>query len=401
MEQISKKFNKTTGALVVLGILFSFGVGFSVGKHQITCQVCKPEDIDFSLFWQSYKTLQEKFVSPEKIDKTTILNGAIAGMVRSLGDPYTVFLDKDDSKKFLEDVSGQFEGIGIEIGEKNGQLQVISPLEGTPAKAAGLRAGDKILKINSKFTTAMSIDEAVNAIRGSKGTKVTLTMFRDGWRDSKDISITRAVIEIPSLKLEFKELPNHQKVAYIRMYEFSENLSSEFAKAAQEILNSDAKSIVLDLRDNPGGYLEVSQDIAGWLLKKNQTVVIEDYGKNQPQNPYTSTGNAALADYPMVVLINKGSASASEILAGALRDDRNIQLIGEKSFGKGSIQELEKLPGGAVLKVTIAHWLTPKGTLIAEKGLEPDVKVELTDDDYAKNKDPQLDKALEIVNGIR
>ena len=190
-------------------------------------------------------------------------------------------------------------------------------------------------------------------------------------------------------------------IAYIQMYQFDETLSPDFKAITLKILQSPAKKIVLDLRDNPGGYLSTAQDIAGLFLEKGQVVTIEDFGKDKEQQIYKTEGNSELANYPIVVLINQGSASASEILAGALRDNRNVKLVGNKSFGKGSVQEVVDLRGGAFLKVTIANWLTPKGNYTSEVGLTPDVKVDMTEDDYKQEKDPQLDKALEIVNNLK
>jgi len=288
--------------------------------------------------------------------------------------------------------------VGMEIGIKKGQLQVIAPLEGTPAQKAGLRSGDKILKINDTETSDLTIDEAVDLIRGPKGTEVTLTIFREEWKKTKEIKLMRDVIEVPSLKREIKEIDG-QKIAYIQLYQFSENASFDFRKAAIEILTSPAQKIILDLRNNPGGYLEVAQDITGWFLEKGKIVVIEDFGQGNEQE-YKAQGPGTFSDYKVVILINQGSASASEILAGALRDNRGILLIGEKSFGKGSVQELEKLKEGSSLKITVAKWLTPKGQLITDVGLEPDIKVEMTEEDYEQDRDPQLDKAIEIIKGL-
>ena len=382
---------------LIFAILISFGLGFWFGKGQVVCPVCPPENLDFSLFWETWSKLQEKYVDKEKFNTQEMIYGAISGMVKSLNDPYTVFLKPEDSKRFIEDVKGTFEGVGMEIGIRKGQLQVIAPLEGTPAQKAGLRPGDKIMKIDDKSTVDMTTDEAVNLIRGPKGTEVTLNIYREEWKEPKDIKVVRGVIEVPSLKWELKE----DNIAYIKLYQFSEKASFDFRKAAIEILDSKAERIVLDLRGNPGGYLEISQDIAGWFLSRGEVVVIEDFGKNKEQNFYKAEGNEKLLSYPVVILINQGSASASEILAGALRDNRDIKLIGEKSFGKGSVQELEKLKEGSSLKITIAKWLTPKGESITDKGLEPDIKVEMTDEDYEQNKDPQLDKAIEIIKEMR
>jgi len=379
-------------------ILVSFGLGTYFGKSRVVCEICPPEEIDFSLFWEVYHRLQEKFVDKGKFDIQKMIYGAISGMVKSLGDPYTVFFPPEETKRFEEDVKGVFEGVGMEIGIKKGQLQVIAPLEGTPAQKAGLRSGDKILKINDTETSDLTIDEAVDLIRGPKGTEVTLTIFREEWKKTKEIKLMRDVIEVPSLKREIKEIDG-QKIAYIQLYQFSENASFDFRKAAIEILTSPAQKIILDLRNNPGGYLEVAQDITGWFLEKGKIVVLEDFGQGNEQE-YKAQGPGTFSDYKVVILINQGSASASEILAGALRDNRGILLIGEKSFGKGSVQELEKLKEGSSLKITVAKWLTPKGQLITDVGLEPDIKVEMTEEDYEQDRDPQLDKAIEIIKGL-
>jgi len=387
---------KFTLVFIVIAVLISFGLGVLFGESRVVCKVCPPEEIDFSLFWSSWNVLQEKFVDKEKLDTKEMIYGAISGMVKSLDDPYTVFLKPEDAKRFIEDVKGAFEGVGMEIGIRKGQLQVIAPLEGTPAQKAGLRAGDKIIKVDDTLTVDITIDEAVNLIRGPKGTEVILTIFREAWEETKEIKIIRGVIEIPSLKLEMIE----DNIALIELYHFTEKASFDFNKVAIEILNSSAEKIILDLRNNPGGYLEVAQDIAGWFLERGEIVTIEDFGQGKEQKKYKAQGNAKLLSYSMVVLINKGSASGSEILAGALRDNRGIKLIGETSFGKGSVQELEKLKEGSSLKITIAKWLTPKGELITNKGLEPDIKVEMTDEDYKEDRDPQLDKAIEIVKDL-
>ncbi len=388
------RFSKTVFLIACFTIIFS--AGFWVGKTQVVCKVCPPEKVDFSLMWETWDKLQQKFVSPEKLDPQEMIYGAIAGMVKSLDDPHTVFFSPDDAKKFKEDVSGRFEGIGAEIGQRKGQLQIIAPLEGTPAQKAGLRPGDKIIKIGDTLTNDLTVDEAVNLIRGPRGTEVVLTIFRTDWSSPKEVIIKRAVIEIPSLKLEFKG--DNNEIAYLKIYQFSQNLESDFTGAVIQVLNSQAKKIVVDLRNNPGGYLEISQNVAGWFLQRDQIVVIEDFGKKTEQIIYRAEGNSKLSSYPAVVLINKGSASASEILAAALRDNRNIKLIGETSFGKGSVQELEGLQGGSAVKITIAKWLTPKGELIDGIGLTPDIKVEMTDEDYDEEKDPQLEKAIEIIN---
>ena len=393
--------------LVIIAAVF--GAGFYFGQAQlpalppegiINADLGKPQGVDFSLFWEAWRTLEENFVDQSKMDYQKMLYGAISGMVSSLKDPYTVYLPPEDAKVFKEDVSGEFQGVGMEIGIRQGELTVISPLEGTPAQRAGLRAGDKIVKIDDTYTTDLTVDEAVKLIRGERGTKVVLIIFREGWSQSKDFEITREVIEVPSLKWEMLASSGEGNIAYVNLYQFSEKATGAFNKVAAEILASPAQSIILDLRNDPGGYLEVAQDIAGLFLKRGELVTIEDFGGSAENQEYRSLGSGQLSSYPLVILINKGSASASEILAGALRDDRGVKLVGVQSFGKGSVQTLKELKQGS-LKVTVAKWLTPNGTLIEKEGLKPDVEIELTEKDFDEGKDPQLDKAIEIIKQIR
>jgi carboxyl-terminal processing protease len=382
---------------LVAGFFTFFCLGIWIGATKVAYYVPQPNSIDFSLFWDAYGKLQQNFINPEKIDNQKVIYGAIEGMTKSLGDPYTSFFTPEEAKRFQQEISGSFDGIGVEIGIKKNQLTVVSPIKGTPGQKAGLQSGDFIVKIGNINTIDMTTEEAVSLIRGPKGTDVILTIFRDGWDKTKDIKITRDVIEIPAIDWEIK----NGDVAYIHIYQFNDSLSLNFKTIALQILQSPAKKIVLDLRDNPGGYLGISQEIAGWFLKKGQTVTIENFGKNKQAQIYRAEGNETFINYPIVILINQGSASASEILAGSLRDNRNIKLIGTKSFGKGSVQKVLDFKGGSLLKVTIAKWLTPNGVSISDVGLEPDIKVENTDDDIRQAKDPQLYKALEIINTLK
>lgn len=374
-------------------ILLVFGGGFFIGKLSVTCPVCPPQDVDLSLLWETWNKLEEKYVDPSALDKQNMIYGAVSGMVDSLEDPYTMFFTPEKTEKFLEDVRGRFEGVGMEVGIRKGRLQVIAPLKGTPAQKAGLRAGDIIMKVEDTTTLDMSLEEAVSLIRGPKGTTVTLSILRNDWESSQEFKIKRDLIEVPSLAWEMKE----GNIAYIDISHFSEKADSEFSKAALEILNSPAEKIILDLRNNPGGYLEISQDVAGWFLEKGNTVVIEDFGNGEGEIIYKAEGNSKLLSYPLVILINQGSASASEILASAIRDNRGVKLVGETSFGKGSVQELISLREEASLKVTVAKWLTPERKQITEQGLEPDIEVEMTEEDYSQNRDPQLERAIELL----
>lgn len=386
-----RKVIKIIASIALVASVFT--IGFFVGKNQVICPVCKPENVDFSLFWDAYNKLHEKFINADSINQQKIIYGAIEGMAKSLGDPYTDFFEPAKAKSFNQDLSGSFEGIGVEIGLKKGQLTVVSPLKGSPGERAGLQPGDVIVRINGNDSEDISIDDAVSLIRGRRGTSVTLTILREGWDGARDFNIIRERIKIDPVHWEMKE----GDIAHINIRQFDQSLPAEFRKTASQIMTSGAKRIIVDVRNNPGGYLEVAQYVAGWFLK-NGSVVTTEAGRSGSQ-VYKAEGNGALTNYPAVVLINKGSASASEILAGALRDNRGIKLIGEKSFGKGSVQEAIHLADGvSLIKITVAKWLTPKGSSIADVGLAPDIKVGRSDDE---EKDPQLEKAIEIVKGLK
>ena len=353
--------------------------------------------IDFSLFWKVWDLLKENYVDAQNLDAKKLFYGAIKGMLAATGDPYTTFFDPEENKRFNEEISGSFDGIGIEIGMKNDILTVIAPLEGTPAEKAGLRAGDKILKINDRITSEMTIDEAVKEMRGVKGTEVKLIILHNNGEETQEITIQRDTISVKSIKLEFKE----NDISYLKISRFGEDTSRDFNLSLQKIVAKKNQKIILDLRNDPGGYLESAIDLASRMLPKGKVVVIEE-SRDKKQKSMYARGGDITSDIPTVILINEGSASASEILAGALRDNReNVRLVGEKSFGKGSVQERIDLSGGeTAVKITVAKWLTPKGEQINEKGISPDVEVKLSPEDYEKNLDPQLDKAIEIIKGM-
>ena len=398
--------------IVALGAGFTGGVFFERSNGKVSNPVKillyrdpgQPDYVDFSLFWDTWNSVHTKYVDEEKLDTKKLLYGAIQGMVDSIGDPYTVFFEPPESKKFQEEISGSFGGVGIEIGKREGVLTVIAPIKDTPAYKAGLKAGDKILRVDNAPTADLSIEEVVNLIRGKRGTPVVLTISSNG-ADTRDVEIIRDTIKIPTVEWTMLE-SEEKKVAYLQIFTFNQNVDSEFQKAAQEILKSEAERLIVDFRNNPGGLLDSAINIAGWFLDKGQVVTVEAF-KDDSRNEFKSSGNGSLKIYPTVILINGGSASASEIGAGALHDNRGVRLVGEKTFGKGSVQELESFKDGSSLKVTVAKWLTPNGISISDTGIEPDTKVELPKEEIEKGefefelgtpgKDPQLDRALDII----
>lgn len=402
-----KRFNIPSTLFAII-ILASFGAGWFLNGSFVQDRIPpelsgtgrdKPEEVDFGVFWEAWRELEKSYVKRGELDTQKMIYGAVSGLVESLDDPYSVFLPPQDKKRFLEDVSGSFEGVGIEIGFRKGILTVISPLEGTPARQVGIRPGDKILKVDGELTVDYTLDEAVDKIRGPKGSDVVLTILRNGDEKTRDFIITRGTIDVPVLELRFIG-GGEDKIAHLKLFQFSENAARKFGASAEEILLSDAKGIILDLRNNPGGYLEVSRDIAGWFFETGDLVAIEDFGDPENREEYRSPGPAKLKNYPLAVLVNGGSASASEILAGALRDNANVKLVGEKTFGKGTVQELKNISGGSSIKLTVARWLTPNGFSIHEAGLSPDVPVEIDESEQDSVQDPQLEKAVEVLRGI-
>ncbi len=352
----------------------------------------KPDEVDFNLFWEAWKKVDQKYVDEGDLNPQERVYGSIRGMIGALGDPYSGFMDPSETKDFNTDMEGSFEGIGAELGMKEGILTVIAPIEGMPAEKAGLRAGDKILKINEEVTADITIDEAVKKIRGEKGTNVTLTVMRNGDGKTQDITITRGKIEIKSVTYEQKE----DGIAYVRIKKFSEDTSNEFNRVIAQMIADNTKGIVLDMRNNPGGFLSIAVEMASKFVPKGEPVVWEE-GRDGQRSAYKALGGDSLSEIPVLVLINEGSASASEILAGALRDLKGHVIVGKKSFGKGSVQQLDNLEGGSSLRITIAKWLTPSGQSIHEVGLEPDIKVDISNEDYDNDRDPQLDRALEEI----
>lgn len=358
---------------------------------------------NLSLMWDVKDILAEKYLDKDKINDEAMKYGAIEGMVSSLDDPYTMFLPPEENKSANEDLAGEFAGVGISLGYKDKTLAVMSPIAKSPAAKAGVQAGDLILKIIDKAknidkdTNGISLEEAVKLIRGDVGTKVTLKMYREGKSDTFDISLIRDNIEIPGMELEWKESEG-RKYAWIKFYKFSEQIFKEWPIIVSKInaeKTADYGGIVLDMRNNPGGYLQASVLIASDFLKEG--VVVKQESKKGIDEVYRVNPRAGLlVDDKLVVLVNGGSASAAEILAGALRDHNRAKIVGQKTFGKGTVQQTEEFKDGSGLHITVARWLLPNGKNIHGDGLEPDVEVLLGED---IQEDVQLDKAIEVLKG--
>jgi len=389
----------------LLFVVYSFGFyagQVSIPSIQSVSGVIHKENpkgvsTDFSIFWDSWKAISEEYVDRTTIDQEKMVYGAIEGMVASLGDPYTSFFTPDDSKMLEDDINGSFSGIGAEIGFRKGILTIISPLKNSPAERAKLQTGDKILKIGDLFTDDLSLEEAVRKIRGEKGMVVTLTIMREGFSEPREFAITRDTVKIPLIDWETKD----DGIAYIKLHNFLGDVDAEFQKTARQVFASEPKKIVFDLRGNAGGFLDSAIEIISYFVPQGEVIAIEDFGNNgKGRREFRSNGYRYFQDIPVVVLIDGGSASASEIVAGALKDVRNVVLVGEKTFGKGSVQEVIPLDNNTSIKITVAKWLTPSGTSIHEQGIEPTEKVEMTQQDRDENKDPQLQKALDIARNL-
>ncbi len=388
---MSKIFSRISFVLMILLIIIAFVVGYRSGENvkQKTILNNLPEGIDFSIVNDVWDQLEEKYIG--QLDYKQMVYGAAKGITESLGDPYTVFYDPQESQIFQESISGYFEGLGMEVGVKDEILTVIAPIKGSPAQSAGLLSGDKVIKIGDEFTSDMTIDEAVSKMRGKRDTKVVLTIFRDGWKDTREFEITRAVINIPSVDIAILD----NNIAHLTIYQFNDNLTLQFINAANEIVSHGAKKIILDLRNNPGGLLDKAQEVAGWFLEKGTMVLIEEYSDGL-QKEYKAKGNSYFKDFPIIILVNGGTASGAEILAASLKENNTkVQLIGEKTFGKGLVQEALELEGNSFLKVTTAKWLTPNGNEINKIGITPDIEIQMPED--ATSSDPQLDKAIELI----
>ncbi len=393
---------------VVVAIVLVFG-GFSVGWQagrqtpenivvngvsNINSNGSTTAPADFGTFWQAWSDVNSLYLrNPSTTDQQKI-QGAIGGMVASLGDPYTEYFPPADNTQFQQDITGDFGGIGAQLDtDAQGDIIVAGTLPGMPAQKAGLMAKDVILDINGTSTASMAVDAAVNLIRGSVGTVVDLTIARPGSSQPLNFKITRETINVPNVIFTMKG-----DVADIQLTEFTQDSDFEFYQALVKAVQNNAKGIVLDLRGDPGGYLEVAVDIAGYFLKPG-TLVVKEVGRTVPEQYFNASGDGSLVNMPLVVLMDSGSASASEILAGALHDDLQTPLIGTQSFGKGTVQQLEQLSDGSSIKITVAHWVLPSGEIIDHIGLTPTDFVTSTLTSATSTVDAQLNKALQVIQG--
>lgn len=410
-----------TGLISFFCAALLFAGGFVLGnfKPLLAAKTESPK-VDIGIFWKVWNLLDQEFVTTKHRDpalsdddrdnqasSTEIvaeemttqekrIYGAIKGMVDSEGDPYTTFFPPADAKSFETEIKGSFDGVGMEIGKKDGILTVIATLPQSPSEKAGLKTGDKILKINNKLTTDMTVDGAVQLIRGKKGTQVSLSLYREGVDKPLEFTLIRDTIQLPTID---KKYSKETGIYTIKVYSFSENISLLFKQAIQEFKISGSKKLIIDLRGNPGGYLDAAVDISSWFVPQGKIIVSQDYGANKETEYLRSVGHELLdKDIRIVVLIDGGSASASEIVAGALQDYKLATLVGQKTFGKGSVQEYIKVTPTTGLKVTIARWLTPNGRSISIAGLAPDIEVKNNEVDLKKGIDTQYQKAVEILS---
>lgn len=393
---------RIVGVLVVLVGGFVVGVYYGYQNRpeveKITTVINKEQPAttqapaDFDPFWKAWGIVDKKFVDAGKTSSEDRVYGAIKGMLASFDDPYTTFFPPSENKIFQSEIAGTFDGIGIEIGEKENVLTVIAPLKNTPAERAGLRAGDKIIAIDETSTSDLDIDKAITLIRGKAGTSVNLTIVREGLSAPRVVSVTRENISLPTVDTETR--PDKQ-VFIIHLYNFSAQSPGLFRDALQEYLASGYPNLLLDLRGNPGGYLDAAVSIGSWFIPEGKTIVKEIGKTPDDVIVHTSAGPDVFPEKAkLIVLVDKGSASASEILAGALSEQNVGLLVGEQTFGKGSVQEVVKLTNDTSLKITVAKWYTPNGVSISESGLTPTVKIPFVE---SKNgTDEQLEKAVAL-----
>ncbi len=400
-ERLNKDFRVDSVTLAVGAFCF-LAVGFFVGARDISIPFISPsktegpQEADMTTFYRAWEILDTNFApaTTTVITKEEKVWGAISGLAASYGDPYTVFLPPQEKEIFESEVAGNFGGVGMEIDIRNGVLTVVAPLKETPAFRAGVKSGDLILEIDGEDTKNMRVEDAVGKIRGPEGTDVLLKLAREG-EVPFEITITREQINLPTVDTELRP----DGVFVIKLYAFNANAPEKFRNALREFANSNSTKMLIDVRGNPGGYLEVAVDLASWFLPVGKPVVIQDFTEGKEQDTFRSRGYDIFNEnLKLVILQDEGSASAAEIFAGALHDHGEATLIGKKSFGKGSVQQVFDVTSDSSLKITIARWLTPNGVSISHEGIKPDIEAEITKEDVEAGRDPQLERAVEFLN---
>lgn len=418
MKEYIAKRTWVSAILSAVLVVASVFAGYSYGKNEAQA-VQVPESIvggsvpsevsqsvDFQLFWKVWNLLDEKYggVEGRTVTDQEKVYSAIQGLAAAYGDPYTTFFPPEESKSFEEEISGSFEGVGMEVSIKDGIITVVAPLKGSPAQKAGILPGDKLIYIDDTPTIGLSIDESIKLIKGPKGSTVRLSVMREGKEEPVVVSVVRDVIRIPTLETEM--LPGN--VFVVRLYNFTGTAEQSFRQAMQQYIQSGSEKLIIDVRGNPGGYLDAAVDIASWFLPSGSVVVTEQFNDDK-NNVFRSKGYAGVPrNSKIVVLIDEGSASASEILAGALREYERATLIGKQTFGKGSVQEYMRTSAQTSLKVTVAEWLTPLGNSISKDGLSPDIEVDRSEKDgkpsygsIGAGLDAQLERAVEFLRTAR
>jgi len=409
---MEKKYRNLRSILLLFILVLCFLFGYETGKQQESKNVSYSNntnsnstdnsdlffaDHDDDLFWDIWNALDEDYYNHNVLDTEKMNYGAIKGMVAALEDPYTLFMDPEETESFQNNLNGELEGIGAELTMEDGILTVITPLKNSPAEREGIKAGDIVYMIDDEFATDMTFFEAILKIRGETGTKVKLTILREGAEEPIEIEIVREKVELNSIEYEYFE---DSDIAYVDVLQFSDNTTNEFSNAVSEILLKDVEGLILDLRYNGGGYLAISVDmISEFLPEEYEAVTIRR--KNEEENEIIYTlGNPRLPDVPVVVLVNEGTASASEIVAGAIQDHKRGIVIGTQTYGKGSVQEVKNFEDGSSLRLTVAKWFTPNDVNIDEVGITPNIEIEFTPEDIEAERDVQLEEAINYLENF-